>query len=269
MTVTALADHARTTRGGGTRVTQPAAAGNGGPRGPRALRPVPVTAPISVTIEVTIALEPGDGRLEEVTEVLRAAVRRIAGAEVRVGSRPGGAAPRVGAGGDTATDETPADGLAGAAGSTAAAGGPAAGIAALEGPAAGIAALEGPAAGIAALEGAAADAAAGVRILPEERRVWRGSEEISLSRLEFDLLLHLADHPRQVFSRRQLLDAVWGYHPAGGRTVDVHVRRLRAKLGAGVSLLTTVRGVGYRLDGDARISVIRRRRPPDTGTEGH
>lgn len=96
-----------------------------------------------------------------------------------------------------------------------------------------------------------------VRILPDERGVWRGAEEIQLSRLEFDLLLFLAEHPRRVFSRRQLLESVWGYTQASGRTVDVHVRRLRMKLGDGDQLLTTIRGIGYRLDNAARITVIR------------
>jgi DNA-binding response OmpR family regulator len=93
-------------------------------------------------------------------------------------------------------------------------------------------------------------------IVPEERSVWRGSEEVRLSRLEFDLLLFLADHPRKVFSRRQLLESVWGYTHASPRTVDVHVRRLRAKLGER-SPVTTVRGVGYRLDSEGTVAVER------------
>jgi DNA-binding response OmpR family regulator len=70
---------------------------------------------------------------------------------------------------------------------------------------------------------------------------------IELTYLEFELLKYLAQHPGRVFSRLQLLDKVWGYHYAGGtRTVDVHVRRLRAKLGADhESLIGTVRNVGY------------------------
>jgi DNA-binding response OmpR family regulator len=65
---------------------------------------------------------------------------------------------------------------------------------------------------------------------------------------EFELLKYLAQHPGRVFTRAQLLQEVWGYDYFGGtRTVDVHVRRLRAKLGAEYeSLIGTVRNVGYR-----------------------
>jgi DNA-binding response OmpR family regulator len=70
---------------------------------------------------------------------------------------------------------------------------------------------------------------------------------VRLTRREFDLLLFLCEHPRQVFSRDHLLSHVWGYGWVGGsRTVDVHVRRLRVKLGGPV--VRTVHGVGYRLD---------------------
>jgi len=95
-----------------------------------------------------------------------------------------------------------------------------------------------------------------LQILPEERAVWYGSEEIRLTRLEFDLLLFFAWHPRRAFSRVQLMQAIWGHAQGSGRTVDVHVRRLRAKFDDVVPLLTTIRGVGYRLDNDARIAVI-------------
>src|SRR5699024_1245279 len=65
---------------------------------------------------------------------------------------------------------------------------------------------------------------------------------------EFELLKFLAQHPGRVFTRAQLLQEVWGYDYFGGtRTIDVHVRRLRAKLGAEhESLIGTVRNVGYR-----------------------
>jgi DNA-binding response OmpR family regulator len=64
---------------------------------------------------------------------------------------------------------------------------------------------------------------------------------------EFELLRFLAGHPQRVFTREQLLSEVWGYDYFGGtRTVDVHVRRLRAKLGDMESLIGTVRNVGYR-----------------------
>jgi len=71
---------------------------------------------------------------------------------------------------------------------------------------------------------------------------------LDLTYTEFELLKYLASHPGRVFSREQLLTEVWGYDYYGGtRTVDVHVRRLRAKLGPEhESLIGTVRNVGYR-----------------------
>jgi DNA-binding response OmpR family regulator len=71
---------------------------------------------------------------------------------------------------------------------------------------------------------------------------------LDLTFKEFELLKYLAQHPGRVFTRAQLLQEVWGYDYFGGtRTVDVHVRRLRAKLGVEhESLIGTVRNVGYR-----------------------
>lgn len=72
---------------------------------------------------------------------------------------------------------------------------------------------------------------------------------LDLTFKEFELLRYLNENPNRVFSREQLLSEVWGYDYFGGtRTVDVHVRRLRAKLGEHESLIGTVRNVGYRLD---------------------
>jgi len=69
---------------------------------------------------------------------------------------------------------------------------------------------------------------------------------LDLTFKEFELLRFLASHPSHVFTREQLLSEVWGYDYFGGtRTVDVHVRRLRAKLGDLESLIGTVRNVGY------------------------
>jgi len=95
-----------------------------------------------------------------------------------------------------------------------------------------------------------------VRLLTSSRQVLVNGELLPLTRLEFDLLLFLADHPRRVFSRTQLLTAVWGYEHTGERTVDVHVRRLRVKMGTQLPLITTVYGVGYRLADEARIVVL-------------
>ncbi|RZU75197.1 MULTISPECIES: winged helix-turn-helix domain-containing protein [Micromonospora] len=96
-----------------------------------------------------------------------------------------------------------------------------------------------------------------LHILAASRSVLRDGEPLPLTRLEFDLLLHLVAHPRRVFTRLQLLNAVWGYEHAGVRTVDVHVRRLRGKVGVDVPLVTTVYGVGYRLSDDARVTIDR------------
>ena len=72
---------------------------------------------------------------------------------------------------------------------------------------------------------------------------------LDLTYKEFELLRFLAAHPSRVFTREQLLSEVWGYDYFGGtRTVDVHVRRLRAKLGDQESLIGTVRNVGYRFN---------------------
>jgi DNA-binding response OmpR family regulator len=72
---------------------------------------------------------------------------------------------------------------------------------------------------------------------------------LDLTFKEFELLRYLNENPNRVFTREQLLSEVWGYDYFGGtRTVDVHVRRLRAKLGEYESLIGTVRNVGYRLD---------------------
>lgn len=72
---------------------------------------------------------------------------------------------------------------------------------------------------------------------------------LDLTYKEFELLRFLAQHPGRVFTREQLLSEVWGYDYFGGtRTVDVHIRRLRAKLGDLESLIGTVRNVGYRFN---------------------
>ncbi|HET9827529.1 MAG TPA: response regulator transcription factor [Nocardioidaceae bacterium] len=75
-----------------------------------------------------------------------------------------------------------------------------------------------------------------------------GDRPLDLTFKEFELLKYLAQHPGRVFTREQLLQEVWGYDYFGGtRTVDVHVRRLRAKLGPeNETLIGTVRNVGYR-----------------------
>ena len=80
--------------------------------------------------------------------------------------------------------------------------------------------------------------------------VKRGTLQISLTPLEFDLLLALARRPRQVFSRETLLEQVWGYrHAADTRLVNVHVQRLRSKIERDPEhpeIVVTVRGIGYK-----------------------
>ena len=89
-----------------------------------------------------------------------------------------------------------------------------------------------------------------LRIVPHSRTVLRDDVPIPLTRLEFDLLLYLTQRPRRVLPRRKLMADVWGIdEPMNSRTVDVHIRRLRDKLGSDRLRITTVRGVGYRFDG--------------------
>lgn len=102
----------------------------------------------------------------------------------------------------------------------------------------------------------ATPAATEVRLLTASRQVLLGGVPLPTTRLEFDLLNFLAENPRRVFTRMQLLTAVWGYEHTGERTVDVHVRRLRLKAGVNVPLITTVYGVGYRLADEARVVVV-------------
>ena len=101
-------------------------------------------------------------------------------------------------------------------------------------------------------EGAAPDAAVRVGELvvdPVSYQVRLRGRPLDLTFKEFELLRFLAARPGRVSTRAQLLQEVWGYDFFGGtRTVDVHVRRLRAKLGAEhESMIATIRGVGYKL----------------------
>lgn len=83
---------------------------------------------------------------------------------------------------------------------------------------------------------------------PESYRATLNGTLIELTFMEFELLKFLMSHPGRVFTRETLLSRVWGYEYYGGvRTVDVHIRRLRAKLGDDhARFIETVRGVGYR-----------------------
>jgi DNA-binding response OmpR family regulator len=90
-----------------------------------------------------------------------------------------------------------------------------------------------------------------LRIEPATRRAFLADEELDLTLREFELLAHLVAHPGRVFSRDQLMEAVWEYpFFTDTSTVTVHIRRLRAKLGddpAEPRHIETVWGVGYRL----------------------
>jgi two-component system response regulator ResD len=92
-----------------------------------------------------------------------------------------------------------------------------------------------------------------IEIDPVGRSVTVGGQPVTLTAKEFDLLWYLARHPRQVFTRSQLLDNVWGQEFVGDpATVTVHIRRLREKIEADAAqprYLLTVWGVGYKLDG--------------------
>ena len=84
---------------------------------------------------------------------------------------------------------------------------------------------------------------------PARHTVLADGSPVLLTLKEFDILRLLLDHPGQVFSRAQLLEKAWGIDYAGEtRTVDVHIGTLRTKLGDAGRLITTVRGVGYKLE---------------------
>ena len=91
-----------------------------------------------------------------------------------------------------------------------------------------------------------------IRLLLENRQAIADNQEIKLTKKEFELLVLFAKYPNKVFTRDNLLDAVWGYDYYGdSRTVDSHIKRLRAKLkNAGVEdcQIETVWGAGYRIE---------------------
>jgi DNA-binding response OmpR family regulator len=90
-----------------------------------------------------------------------------------------------------------------------------------------------------------------LEILPSKRQVRYRGVGLDFTALEFDLLLHFATHPGHVYSRSQLLSAVWGYaHDGYEHTVTTHINRLRAKLEADPmrpQLILTARGAGYKM----------------------
>ncbi|MFC5663336.1 winged helix-turn-helix domain-containing protein [Kitasatospora misakiensis] len=88
----------------------------------------------------------------------------------------------------------------------------------------------------------------GITVDTERRNAYVDGRLLDLTYLEFELLAHLTEHPQRVHTRDHLVSAVWGYgHVGDGRTVDVHVARLRRKLGAAYrDSIVTVRRVGYK-----------------------
>ena len=96
-------------------------------------------------------------------------------------------------------------------------------------------------------EGSATLNVAGLEINREEYKVIHEGRELVLPRKEFELLYFLASKPGKVFKREEILDSVWGNEVVvGGRTIDVHIRKLREKMGD--DLFTTIKGVGYKMD---------------------
>ncbi|MFD2328356.1 response regulator transcription factor [Cohnella sp. GCM10020058] len=95
----------------------------------------------------------------------------------------------------------------------------------------------------------------GVSLHIGKRRAEAGGRQLDLTPKEFDLLAQLAARPGLVYTREQLLDLVWGMDFAGGtRTVDIHVQRLRKKLGEPYSeVIQTVHGIGYKAAGGGRV----------------
>jgi two-component system alkaline phosphatase synthesis response regulator PhoP len=87
-----------------------------------------------------------------------------------------------------------------------------------------------------------------LRVQPDHRTVQIAGEQLDLTPKEFDLLLLLLSHPQRVYMREELLEQVWAMDDAGGtRTVDIHIQRLRKKLGEPYqNILQTVYGVGYK-----------------------
>lgn len=88
----------------------------------------------------------------------------------------------------------------------------------------------------------------GLTVCPARHRVMADGQEVTLTHKEFELLCLLIQAPGIVFTREQLLRDIWGYtFDAESRTLDVHVRTLRQKLGGCGSCIETVRGSGYRI----------------------
>ena len=99
-------------------------------------------------------------------------------------------------------------------------------------------------------ESPAHSTAGGITMIPANHEVYANGVPVALTLKEYDLLNVLLENKGQVFSRDTLLKMVWGYDFSGeSRTVDVHIRTLRSKLGECGDMIETVRGVGYKIGG--------------------
>ena len=86
-----------------------------------------------------------------------------------------------------------------------------------------------------------------IKIVPEEYMVYYKDEPISLAKKEFELLMYLASKPGRVFLRNEILNNIWGSEViVGDRTIDVHIRKIRQKIG--IDCISTVKGVGYKFE---------------------
>jgi|GEM_PF-1446555 DNA-binding winged helix-turn-helix (wHTH) protein len=218
----------------------------------RRSRPASASPTLRLTLEVTLADDPLPPQLVHLLDLARDLVDRSAGtvAVTRTVSHPAGPSAVVSSltGRDDGASSAPA---ADGSGSTA--------------KAAPVPRTDGGGTPRPGADCGGSDDATSLRVLTGPRVVLRAGRPLPLTRLEFDLLVFLARNPRRVFTRTQLLANVWGYQHAVARTVDVHIRRLRAKVGDGVPLVTTVHGVGYRLSDEARIQLDHDDTAPEAG----
>lgn len=91
----------------------------------------------------------------------------------------------------------------------------------------------------------------GLNVDPARHIVEYKGEDISLTLKEFEMLCYLMENMGFVLTRDQILNKIWGYSFDGeSRTIDVHIRTLRQKLGEAGELIETVRGIGYKISGD-------------------
>jgi len=90
-----------------------------------------------------------------------------------------------------------------------------------------------------------------IKVNPAKHRVTAAGKDIVLTYKEFEMLCMLIESKGLVLSRNKLLENIWGYDYAGEtRTIDVHIRSLRSKLGESGNIIETIRGIGYRIGGD-------------------